>query len=244
MVLVAGYLLAAYGGFYLFLGYKNLKSPFTSNTFIVQGAAGAKKIKYVSLGDSLSAGVGSDDSKNTLAYEFAESLAKANGTVEAVILAIPGAKTDEVISYQLLQAIKEQPDVTTLLIGVNDIHDKSSTSRFKEKYQFILSELLDKTPSEIVVLTLPYLGSRYSMLPPFNYLMDFRTKQFNVSIKEVVNAFGNDRIFVVDLYTSTHIYSRSDNKYYSSDLYHPSDYGYQLWGKAVDVVAAKFYEKL
>jgi len=74
------------------------------------------------------------------------------------------------------------------------------------------------------------LGSKYLVLPPYNYLLNFRTKQFNDAIISVVDSTKSDRIHVIDLYKHSYNLARNDKKYYSSDLFHPSAYGYALWG--------------
>lgn len=233
LILIFGYLLSAYGGFYIFIGYKNLKSPYSNSSYIVETettSESVERIKYVSLGDSLTSGVGSSDYRNTFVHKFAESSSQSNKEIKVMNFGIPGAKTNELINLELPRAINEKPDVVTLLIGVNDIHNRSSVSKFKEKYQYILNELLTKTNSEIFVLTLPYLGSKYLVLPPYNYLLDFRTKQFNEAIESAVDLTKTDRIHIIDLYKSSYSFARGDKQYYSPDLFHPSDYGYKLWG--------------
>lgn len=234
LVLLLGYLVVAYGGFYLFLGYKNLKSPYISNSFVIQGV-GANKVRYVALGDSLTAGVGSDNIKDTYVYGIAENLGKSGRGAEVVNLGIPGAVTSWVINFELPQAIKESPDIVTLLIGVNDIHNKSSVSTFEKNYQFILNELLTKTNSEVFAINLPYLGSKKLILPPLNYLLDLKTQQFNKAIESSVNLAQSSRIHFIDLYTPTYDYGHNDSQYYSSDLYHPSGYGYGLWRQFLNV---------
>jgi len=233
LILIPLYLFIAYVGPYIFIGYKNLKSPYSNNRFIVETETtdiGIEKIKYVALGDSLTAGGGSYNTKDTFVHKFAENLAQNNNEVQVINLGISGAKTNELINLELAKAVSENPDIITLLIGINDIHNKSMVSKFKEKYQLILNELLSKTNSEIFVLTLPYLGSKYLVLPPYNYLLNFRTKQFNDAIISVVDSTKSDRIHVIDLYKHSYNLARNDKKYYSSDLFHPSAYGYALWG--------------
>ena len=238
LILIFGYLLVAYVGPYIFIGYKNLKSPYSNNRFIVETETtniGIEKIKYVALGDSLTAGVGSYNTKDTFVHKFAENLAQNNNEVQVVNLGISGAKTNELINLELAKAVSENPDIITLLIGINDIHNKSMVSKFKEKYLFILNELLTKTNSKIFVMTIPYLGSKYIVLPPFNYLLDFRTKQFNEAIESAVDLTKSNRIYVMDLYKFSYNLARNDKKYYSSDLFHPSAYGYALWGDFLNV---------
>lgn len=236
LVLILGYLLVIYVGFYHFIGYKSLKSPYIKNSFILDSrkefsiTENPLSLKYVALGDSLTAGVGSDTVVDTYVYRFAQKLAQKHSEVEVSNFGIPGARTDEVITMQLQKAIEAKPNVITLLIGVNDIHNKKSTVNFKTNYEFIVDTLLASTDAKINLLTIPYIGSRYLVLPPFSQYMEFRTKKFNSVIYEVALR-DTGRIKVFDLYSTTLKHAKNDDKYYSSDLYHPSGYGYNLWGQ-------------
>jgi lysophospholipase L1-like esterase len=188
-------------------------------------------VKYVALGDSLSAGVGALDIKETFVYLYAQNLLRTYEKVNILNLAWPGDSTSEVIQNQLPAAIKEDPDYVTLMIGTNDVHNKRIISDFREKYKFILNELLTKTDAKIVVINIAYLGSSKLVLPPFSWLLNFRTKQFNDIIAGLANS---DRIRLVDLYSATYWISEQNPKYYSSDLFHPSESGYEIWGQVIN----------
>ena len=224
LILVFCYLYFSYIHFYNFIGSVNLKSPFTQNSFVLSNSQGSGEVKYVALGDSLSAGVGSSNVNDTFVYQYALNLPKKYQKVDLLNLAYPGSTTADVVSNQLSLAVEENPDYVTLLIGTNDIHNRVSVGDFKDRYQFIINELLTKTDSKIVILTIPYLGSSKIVYPPFNFLLDFKIKQFN---KIILDISQNERIKIVDLY-------KEKQMIYSPDLFHPSGAGYLIWSKIIN----------
>lgn len=75
-VLVVVYFLnREYSRIYEYNG-KVLVSPYKSASILITKSGSVKNLTYVSLGDSLSSRVGSDDYKKTLPYVFAEDLSK------------------------------------------------------------------------------------------------------------------------------------------------------------------------
>lgn len=222
-----GYLFFTYLGFYKNIGDKDLKEP-TVKSYQIKNSKALGTIKYVSLGDSLTAGVGAGSLEKTFVYQFAEKLSLKSGQVDVVNLGIPGATTKDLIDIQLPQVIPMNPDVITLLIGINDIHGKSSSTKFGKNFNDILEQLQSQTKAKIIVLTIPYLGSSESVRPPLNLILDYQTKQFN---KQIIKISQNRHIKVINLYESSYLDFSAHNEYYASDLFHPSDLGYGVWGK-------------
>lgn len=235
LLLILSYLWFSYIRLYHFIGDINLKSPYLENSLVIENLQGKGSVKYVALGDSLSSGVGSSNIKETFVYLFALNLSEKYEKVSLLNLAWPGDTTLEVIKNQIPQAIKEKPDYITLLIGGNDVHNKRTVTDFSKNYQYILNELLTKTNAQITVINIPYLGSSKIVYPPFNFLLNFRTRQFNQVISNLVtNLSNNSRIHFVDLYKNTYTLSKQNPNYYSSDLFHPSGEGYILWGDIIN----------
>lgn len=202
---------------------------------VLEGSVGAGSVKYVALGDSLTAGVGSSTVDETFVYSYASHLLEKHSKVEILNFAQPGGTTVDVLNYQVPQAITEQPEYITLLIGVNDIHNKRTNTDFKKKYSAILDELLTQTTAKITVIEIPYIGSSRLVYPPFNYLLNARTQLFNKTILDLVTKRANtERVQLVPLYKETYLYSKQNNQYYSADLFHPSGEGYTFWGKIIN----------
>lgn len=188
------------------------------------------QIKYVALGDSLSAGVGSNNFENTIVNDFAVGLSRNGNSVHVLNLAVPGATTRDVIVSQLDNAVALNPDYITLFIGINDIHNKVSPEVFKSNYSHIIEMLLASTEAKITVINLPYLGSSSLVLPPYNWLLNSRTKQFN---KVISLQADSSRITTVDLYSNSYEIFKRDQSLYSTDDFHPSEAGYAVWSQII-----------
>lgn len=221
--LVVGYLYSIYHGYYDFLGKVGLQAPVHQEKTIVN--PGQKTaVRLVTLGDSLSSGVGASDYEHSFPVIIAQNKF-GDSTVELVNLAIPGAGSSDVINDQIPLLPKDKIDAVTLLVGVNDIHNFVNTSEFERNYRKIVTEI-HKTEADIYLLNIPYLGSRQIVRFPFDYLLNWRTRQFNSIIKKIAD---EEKVKYVDLYNLRYL---EIGDFYSSDLFHPSDNGYKSWLKA------------
>lgn len=226
LLIIAGvYLYLTYAYFYSFLGRKNLVAPNHETTMIIGNQSGSKTIKYTALGDSLTAGIGVSDYKNSYPYLVALKLSSKNN-VELTNLARAGDTSLDVVTNQLPKVLLEKPDLVTILIGINDIHNLKSLKEFEDNYTQIIT-VLKKSGAKLYVLSLPYLGSDKIVYFPYNLFLDLRTKQLNNVIKKVSTDVGAEYI---DLY----LLSKSAN-FYSSDQFHPGEAGYQEWSKVINV---------
>lgn len=187
-----------------------------------------KSLIYVAIGDSLTAGVGVDSFEKSYPFQIAEMIAKEGKRVTLNIQAIPGGKSIDIINHFVDPTVKTKPDLITLFIGVNDVHGNISKEEFKNNFEIILQKLTKETKAKIYIINLPYLGAENLILPPYNFYFDKRTQEFNEIIKQLAD---NYKLKYIDLYTPT---SKSPKeKYYSVDLFHPSDVGYKLWSQII-----------
>lgn len=188
-------------------------------------------IKYVALGDSLTAGAGTQNYQDSLPFLVGANLVKTGVRVEVVNLALSGVGVKQVLNEQVPRAILEKPDFITLLIGINDIHNLVPPDSFRKDYSKIISLLTARTRAKIIVINIPYLGSDRILLPPYNALLDSKTKLFNDVIKKEVK---DKDIRHVDLYKQTAELFKKASNLYSEDQFHPSKEGYLLWGKIIN----------
>ena len=230
LVIIAGvYLNRAYSNIYGILGAANLKPADGRGTYSINNMA-TTSLVYAALGDSLSAGVGTDNYQEVLPYLLAEKFAGGDKTVILKNYSISGMKTAGIIASFLPAAINNSPDIITLLIGVNDIHDKVSVAKFAENYEEILRRLRQGTRAEIYVINIPFIGADSLMLPPYQSLFDGRTREFNEIIKDLAAKYS---VKYIDLYTPTVDLFKRSGDHYSSDLFHPSAAGYKLWAEII-----------
>lgn len=225
LLLLALLLNRSYAHIYATIGQANLPNPSPKEYSIGQAPT---KFKYVALGDSLTAGIGTDNINQTFPFQVSQKLALKN-TVTTVNLANSGATSQELIDNQLQKAILEKPDFVTVLIGINDIHNLVSTSQFQKNLDQILKQL-KTTNTKIVVINLPFLGGPSLVKFPYNYLLALRTKQFNQIIKKEATQYN---VQLVDLYSNT-LELKSNDNLYSKDDFHPSSNEYIIWGKIIN----------
>lgn len=229
ILLITGiYLNRVYAHFYNHIGEVNLASQvFDYNEGLLIGDNTGAVIDYVALGDSLTYGVGAGNLENTWPYIFANILfLDEYKPLKLYNFGIPGARIQDVINNQLEKAIILQPDYITVFIGINDIHGLCSPQVFAGDLAYLLERLSKETTAKIIVVNLPYLGSKDLVLFPYNYLLDWRTKQFNQQIENVAKFYN---LKLVDLYSNTKRELKTNRSFYSIDWFHPSDVGYQLW---------------
>lgn len=224
-LIIAVYLYLSYAYFYQFLREHRSVSPIHEITTIIGNNPKTQTIKYVSLGDSLTEGVGASAYQKTYPYLLARKLSSKNN-VELVNLSRAGDTSEDVLVSQLSQALSEKPDLVTLLIGINDIHNLESLKEFENNFSRIANSLKN-SGAKIYLLSIPYLGSSKIVYPPYNLILDFRTKQFNNVIKKIA---AEMKVAYIDLYSL-----KKGPNFYSPDQFHPSDFGYEEWSKTINV---------
>jgi lysophospholipase L1-like esterase len=226
-------ILAAVAGLYLNRAYARVYSKFdTLKQPEVINMTVEKKVhdlKYAALGDSLTYGVGAENTTQSWPAIIAGKMTDNQTSVELTNLAVPGAKSQDVVDGQLPQAIKLQPDLITILIGTNDLHNFISLDTYRKNLSFILSELKSKTKAKIILINLPYLGTDSLLLPPYNYYFDQKTDKYNKVLDEVAVTFG---LTPVDIHSTKQLFL-SDNSYFAADDFHPSAKGYAIWANLI-----------
>lgn len=219
LILTGIYLNRSYAYFYNSIGEKRLVSPLHETTMMVGSKPEGPTITYLSLGDSLTSGVGVSDYKNSYPYLIAKKMSLKNN-VRLINLAHQGDTSADLIVNQLPKALSFNPDFITVLIGVNDIHNLKSLKEFEDNYTRIV-EALKKSNAKIYILSIPYLGSGKIVSFPYNLILDFRTRQFNGVIKKISDKY---QVKYIDLY-----FAPKPERFYSQDQFHPSGEGYILW---------------
>lgn len=223
--------------FYLYFSYIRIYSLFdkTSNpnialNYIAGNIRSSRVINYAALGDSLTAGVGASDAQHTFPYLLSEKIA-GRGKVQLFNLGQPGATSAEVLQQQIVPLSSFGPEVITLFIGTNDMHQRVSINTFKNNYNQILDDLEKYKKAKVILINLPYLGSGSLILPPWRGYFDNRINKYNQVISEIA---AERKLTLIDLYGKTKTYFKDNqNIIYSADLYHPTDVGYAFWADQI-----------
>lgn len=233
LALIGVYLNRAYAHFYDSRGNKILPKT-TQESYDV--GIGFNFIKLVSLGDSLTAGVGATKGENSYPYLVAKNLSAGNSDVLLYDVAESGAESEDVLKSQVERAISRRPDIIIILIGLNDLHNQVPENTFRENYRKIISKLKNKTQAKIALINIPYLGSGKILFFPYNFLLEYKTGVFNQIIKQLAL---DENLIYIDLYSKTKNDFGSDNSMYAEDNFHPSDKGYLLWGQIINANISK-----
>jgi lysophospholipase L1-like esterase len=224
------YLFATHYYIYKRISAAGLKASDTKGEYIIRsGVNNGASLIYTALGDSLTAGVGVLKYEESFPYQLAQKISGGSGNIILRDRAYPGARTSDLISHLLTTAINDQPDIVTLLIGVNDIHGNVSETNFSKNYAEILRRLKTETQAKIFAISIPYIGTAALLLPPFNFYFKYETIEYNKIIKKLALA---NNIEYVDLYTPTESIFKNA-ALYSTDSFHPSAKGYSLWAEII-----------
>ncbi len=231
LIIVALYFNRSYAHIYNKIDEANLKSSDNGQSyFIVNNNAASSSLTYVALGDSLTAGVGVNDYEDSYPYLLAQYFAGNSYRINLQSRSYPGLKTADLVKDYLPEAIDDNPDVATLLIGVNDIHGQISAKEFGRNYEEILKRLTSETEAKVYAINIPLLGSRNLLLPPHNWFLNFKTRQFNKIIKKLTDKYS---VKYIDLYTPTEKFFRENGSHYAADFFHPSAEGYKIWADLI-----------
>ena len=191
-------------------------------------------IVYVALGDSTGAGVGALNGGYVLRL-YNRLLPQRPGS-QLANLCVSGATTADLIRGQLDRGVEKNPQLVTLGIGINDIGHGVPLEQFAENYERILSTLKEKTKAQIVVTNIPDVSSAPRIPSSMRSQYQRQIDQFCQRLVEIANEHG---VTIFDVYTITKEELPSHPEYFSSDGFHPSDAGYELWATQMWPTVAK-----
>ncbi|MFZ4632031.1 MAG: SGNH/GDSL hydrolase family protein [Patescibacteria group bacterium] len=231
LIIIVIYVNRTYSYIYDHIDGVGLKMPNHGVTYLVtNNKMASSSLTYVALGDSLTSGVGVDNYKESYPYLMAKYFAEDKYEVIIKNRSVPGAKTSDLLVGLVSLGVKDNPDILTLLIGVNDIHGQVNASEFKKNYEEILRRLTSGTKAKIYIVNIPFIGADNLLLPPYNYYFDSKTKEFNEIVLELANKY---QLKHIDLYTKTESLFKSQGAHYSADFFHPSSEGYKIWADLI-----------
>jgi len=224
MIVVIGYLWFGYANIYNRIRAGGLKTVDTQYVYNLNNES-STEIKYDALGDSLTAGVGTDNYEESYPYLLSKDLSKDNKIV-LKDFSFLGARTEDLIKKGLLEGVVEdKPDIVTLLIGVNDVRENISEKEFETNYRYIVSELIKNTKAKVYLINIPFIGSNTLYLPPYNWYFKNRTVEFNRIIRNIAS---ENNLTYINIASPTKQMFEKDGFYYCVDSFHPSKEGYKI----------------
>ena len=148
---------------------------------------------------------------------------------EFINFGISGNRTDQLFDRLYEDAIKFQPDIFSVLIGINDIWHRevnifTTDEQFALNYRTILKLIKEKTNAKIIMMT------------PFVLDADDKDwlKEDLEKIKPIIHSLAEefaDEYIRLDLYFEEALKTQPEPKYYSVDGVHPNENGRKFIGK-------------
>jgi acyl-CoA thioesterase I len=181
-------------------------------------------IVYVALGDSTGSGVGAREGGYVL--RLFNRLTERRPESKLTNLCVSGATTSDLVRGQLQRGVEVNPDLVTVGIGINDIGHGLTIDQFAKNYEEILSTLQQKTHARILVTNIPDISSAPRIPGPMRSGYQQQIIKFNERLDEITRRYG---VTVFDMYTISKDELPSHPEYFSSDGFHPSDQGYEMW---------------
>jgi acyl-CoA thioesterase-1 len=195
------------------------------------------KINYIALGDSTGVGVGARN--GGYVSRLFENLKAGRPASSLINLCVSGATSNDLIRDQLDRGIREDPQLVTVGIGINDIGHGVQLEQFASNLDLILRRLRKETQAVVVVTNIPDVSSSPRVPPGMRQQSQARIEQFNVRLAQIATVNGAT---VFDVYTLTHEELPKHPEYFSADGFHPSDAGYELWAQQMWPVVKKAVE--
>jgi acyl-CoA thioesterase-1 len=173
------------------------------------------QVTYLALGDSAAQSIGASSPERGYVGILASRIQQTTGkTVRVINLSVSGARVGDIMRKQIPQLKNYKPDYVTLDVGANDVNH-NDLPIFSGQYQ----ALLDALPKGTIVGNVPYFGGRIRK--------NGDALKANVVIAKETSSRN---IALADLQTVTR--DRQNLLNYASDLFHPSNRGYQNWADA------------
>jgi acyl-CoA thioesterase-1 len=189
---------------------------------------------YVALGDSTGVGVGARNG-GYVARLF-KNIASQRAGSTSTNLCFSGATTADVLQDQIRRGIAANPNFVTVGIGINDIGHGVGVDQFARNLDEILSQLKQNTRAKIVVTNIPDISSA-PRIPEFARA---QYQQAIVTFNQRLEAIAaRHEVTIFDVHATTRDQLPSHPEFFSSDGFHPSDAGYQLWANEMWPVVAR-----
>lgn len=188
--------------------------------------------RYVALGDSTAVGVGAAHGGG-YPERLYQRLKVVPVPVGILNLAQSGATSTDLLARQAQKAAASKPALITVGIGTNDLWRLVPTATFAANLNQLF-DLLEQSGAQVVVSTLidlrlaPIAALAQPLVPM--KVVGERIEEFNQLLLALAK---RPRVEVVDLFALSHQEKHRLETLFSSDGFHPSGAGYQLWADSL-----------
>jgi lysophospholipase L1-like esterase len=187
----------------------------------------AEPVTYLALGDSTGLGLGAKNG-----YGYVEQL------MTRIQKEHPGSRLLKVcrlgettigLRQRVTEGFTVKPTVVTLSIGVNDLLQRVTDEQFAANYEGIVNSL-KQLAVPIVVTNLPDVSFAPKLPNSMREEIHFKVLLFNRRIEMIAR---QNALLFVDLYQASRKVIATHPEFFSSDGFHPSDAGYELWTRTM-----------
>ena len=203
-----------------------------SNVAMAQNKIEKEKIHYAVIGDSYSCGEGASPKESWPAL-LTQHLNAQGLHVDLVSNpSVTGWTTKDAIDRELPKFVNSNPNFATLLIGVNDWVQGVDETTFRNRFSYLLDQMLAILPNKkrLLVVTIPDFGVTPTG-PKYSRGRNIHEgiMQFNQIVTEEARKRG---LNVVDIFPLSKKMGK-DRSLVAKDGLHPSAKAYAEWEKII-----------
>jgi len=201
-----------------------------------------QRIRYAVVGDSYSCGEGASLKESWPAL-LTQHLNAQGLHVDLVSNpSVTGWTTKDVIDRELPKFVNSNPTFATLLIGVNDWVQGIDETTFRNRFSYLLDQMLAVLPNKkhLLVVTIPDFGVTPTG-PKYSRGRNIHEgiMQFNQIVTEKARNLG---LRVVDIFPLSKKMGQ-DKSLVAKDGLHPSAKEYAMWEKIISPAALELLKK-
>ena len=187
----------------------------------------AAELLYVALGDSTAVGVGAETGGG-YPERLTARLRGAYSALKLLNLGASGAMTSDLLALQVPRALRTRPRLVSVGIGINDVGLQLPDDAFALNLEEIVVPLR-RLGAPTVITNIPDLALSPAvarLVPPSFY--ERRIELFN---EHITATAGRHKLSLVDLYGWSRQAMSRRPELFSTDGFHPSAVGYDVWAE-------------
>ena len=201
---------------------ENFKNP---ERIIKKIGINEKKLKYMIIGDSTTAGQGAPYEKG-IAIMTLNHLAKSY-SVEMLNTSISGAVTKGLLDDQVKFIQEFKPDILLISVGGNNVTALTSKTKLQNELEAIIEKSLSINCTMKIVLTAsPDMGSPPRLLQPLRWLTGLYANALNKTFFAIIEKYN---LTLAPIAEKTGPIFRKDHSLFAADKFHPNEAGYAVW---------------
>jgi lysophospholipase L1-like esterase len=191
------------------------------------GQGSGEPLRVTWIGDSTGQGVGASAPEHALPRVVARGLGRP---VELTVLAKSGARVSDAVKAQLPLLEATHPQWVFVGIGGNDVTHLTSRGAFRTAIEKLLAGVAAVHPDHVIVVGIGEFAGTPRFAQPLRFIAGLRGHQLDKDLRNAAIRHGADYVDIAGRVGPDFV--RDPVRYHSVDRFHPSDAGYDLWGKA------------